>query len=375
MNTISKPLVINDTTLRDGEQSAGVAFSLSEKLAIARQLDAMGVTELEVGIPAMGKIECGGIRAVADLALSVRLMVWSRLSVDDIDACAGVGAHLIDISVPSSDQHLAFKLRRTREWLLEALPEHIRYALDSGLEVGVGAEDASRADPDFLARIAEVAQQAGARRIRFADTLGVLDPFGVLERIGNLKKRTDLEIEMHAHDDLGMATANTLAAVRAGATHVNTTVNGLGERAGNAPLEEVVLGLKQCYGIDSGIDLTGFSKLSAMVAQASGRPVPWQKSVVGEGVFTHESGIHIDGLLKHPDNYQGFDPKIVGRQHQFVLGKHSGRGGVRAVYQQLGQSVGESEASRLMDSIRDFVVATKRPPSENELMSLLEDVR
>ena len=112
-----------------------------------------------------------------------------------------------------------------------------------------------------------------------------------------------------------------------------------------------------------------------MVAQASGRPVPWQKSVVGEGVFTHESGIHIDGLLKHPDNYQGFDPKIVGRQHQFVLGKHSGRGGVRAVYQQLGQSVGESEASRLMDSIRDFVVATKRPPSENELMSLLEDVR
>lgn len=374
MNIISKPVVINDTTLRDGEQSAGVAFSLSEKLAIARQLDAMGVPELEVGIPAMGRIECEGIRAVADLALSVRLMVWSRLSVNDIDACAGVGAHLIDISVPSSDQHLAFKLRRTREWLLTALPEHIRYALDAGLEVGVGAEDASRADPDFLAQIAEVAQHAGARRIRFADTLGVLDPFGVMERVGNLKRRTDLEIEMHAHDDLGMATANTLAAVRAGATHVNTTVNGLGERAGNAPLEEVVLGLRQCYGIDSGIDLKGFLKLSAMVAQASGRPVPWQKSVVGEGVFTHESGIHIDGLLKHPDNYQGFDPKIVGRQHRFVLGKHSGRGGVRAVYQRLGRDIGESEASRLMDCIRDFVVAAKRPPSENELMSLLEAV-
>jgi homocitrate synthase NifV len=374
MEPAAHTITINDTTLRDGEQSAGVAFSLDEKLAIARELDALGVPEMEIGIPAMGEAERDGIRAVAALGLTARLMVWSRLDTRDIDACAGLGAHMIDISVPASDQHLRHKLRRDRDWLLAQIPAHVARARDAGLEVCIGGEDASRADPEFLRRIVETAQAAGARRFRFADTLGILEPFGVYAYIAALRAASDIEIEMHAHDDLGLATANTLAAARGGATHLNTTVNGLGERAGNAPLEEVVLGLERCHGITTGIELTGFLALSHRVARAAGRPVHWQKSVVGDGVFTHEAGIHLDGLLKNPANYQGFDPALVGRSHRLVLGKHSGTRAVQTVMTRLGVELGAVEAQRLLGAIRAFVTGAKRSPTDDDLHRLRREL-
>ncbi|MBV8872678.1 MAG: homocitrate synthase [Metakosakonia sp.] len=367
-------VLINDTTLRDGEQSPGVAFRASEKVAIAEALFAAGVTALEVGTPAMGDEERTRIQLVRRHLPDATLMSWCRMNAGDIRQSADLGMDWVDISIPASDKLRQYKLREPLAVLLDRLESFIGMARTLGLAVCVGCEDASRADDDTLRQIARVAQRAGALRLRFADTLGLLDPFATDASIRSLRSYWNGDIEMHAHNDLGLATANTLAAIRAGATSVNTTVLGLGERAGNAALETVALGVHRCLALESGVDFSQLPALCQKVAEAAQRPIDAQQPLVGEQVFTHESGVHVAALLQDRESYQAIDPALMGREYRLVLGKHSGRQAVDGVFARMGYPLNALQIDVLLPAIRRFAESWKRTPKDYELIAIYDEL-
>ena len=363
-------IVIDDTTLRDGEQTAGVVFSLEEKIRIARMLDEIGVGEIECGIPAMGADEQASVKALVDLSLDARLITWNRAVASDIQASIDSGVKAVDISLSVSDIHIKHKLRKDRFWVKEQLKRTLDFAKTHDLYVSVGGEDSSRADLDFLVELMTISQDLGADRFRFCDTLGILDPFATYDKVRYLVERSDLDLEVHTHNDLGMATANAIAGIRAGARFVNTTVNGLGERAGNAALEEVVMALKHACHVDLPIATGRFVELSKLVGEASCRPVPEWKAVVGEKVFSHESGLHADGVIKYPGNYEGFDPAEVGLSRHMVIGKHSGRHGLQDRLRSLGIHLELLEADTFLAKVRNIAQLKKCPLSDKDLVRL-----
>lgn len=368
-----RKIIIVDTTLRDGEQTAGVVFANHEKVRIARMLDELGVQQIEAGVAIMGGDEEKAIREICQSGLKASIMGWNRPVIKDIEASIACGVDAVAISISTSDIHIEHKLRATREWVLEQMVQACIFAKKEGMYVSVNAEDASRSDMDFLIQFARAAKEAGADRLRYCDTVGILEPFTTYEKVKTIIDQTGLEVEMHTHNDFGMATANALAGVRAGANYIGVTVCGLGERAGNAPLEEIVMALKHLFNYDLGFKTEMLVEAAEYVSRASARNLPIWKAIVGSNMFAHESGIHADGALKHPGTYEAFAPEEVGLQRQIVIGKHSGGAALRSKFGEFGIQLTKHQAAELLPVIRSTAVALKRSLFEKELMYIYED--
>ena len=371
-----RKIYIVDTTLRDGEQTAGVVFANEEKLIIADMLSELGVDQLEVGIPTMGGDEKEAIKQIVKRNNGRKsIMAWNRAVISDIDESIDCGVDAVAISVSVSDIHIKHKLKTSREWVLENMIKSVEFAKKNGLYVSVNGEDASRADNEFLIEFIDEAKKAGADRFRYCDTVGIMEPFSIRKNIEELYKRTGFDIEMHTHNDFGMATANAIAGILGGASHVGLTVNGLGERAGNAALEEVLMALIYVYGYKADVNTKMFREVSEYVAQASGRKLPIWKAIVGDNMFAHESGIHADGAIKNPKNYEAFDPDVIGLQRQIVIGKHSGKAGIINKFKEYNIELNDEEARGILEMVRAASVRLKRTLFDKELVKLYQEYK
>lgn len=371
-----RKIYIVDTTLRDGEQTAGVVFANEEKLIIADMLSELGVDQLEVGIPTMGGDEKEAIKQIVKRNNGRKsIMAWNRAVISDIDESIDCGVDAVAISVSVSDIHIKHKLKTSREWVLENMIKSVEFAKKNGLYVSVNGEDASRADNEFLIEFIDEAKKAGADRFRYCDTVGIMEPFSIRKNIEELYKRTGFDIEMHTHNDFGMATANAIAGILGGASHVGLTVNGLGERAGNAALEEVLMALIYVYGYKADVNTKMFREVSEYVAQASGRKLPIWKAIVGDNMFAHESGIHADGAIKNPKNYEAFDPDVIGLQRQIVIGKHSGKAGIINKFKEYNIELNDEEARGILEMVRVASVRLKRTLFDKELVKLYQEYK
>ncbi|HWP97109.1 MAG TPA: homocitrate synthase [Syntrophomonadaceae bacterium] len=365
---------IVDTTLRDGEQTAGVVFANEEKIKIAKYLDKVGISQIEAGVPVMGGQEKACIKEIVRLGLNASIMAWNRAVISDLKESVDCGVDAVAISISTSDIHIEHKLQTTRQKVIDMMSDAVKFAKDNDLYVSVNAEDASRSDLEFLTEFALVAKHCGANRLRFCDTVGTLTPLATFRLIRTLIDATGLDVEMHTHNDFGMATANALSGVYAGANHVGVTINGLGERAGNACLQEVIMGLKYLMNVDMPYQTSIFREVAEYVAQASGRILPVCKPIVGSNIFAHESGIHGDGVLKNPLTYEVFTPEEVGLERQIVIGKHSGTAAICSKFvKEYGFGLNEEEARGLLPLVRDLSIKLKRSLFDKELMYLFEE--
>jgi homocitrate synthase NifV len=369
-------IILEDTTLRDGEQAAGVAFSKEAKIDIYKALIEAGVKWLEIGIPAMGGTELETIKTIKEMADSdgVVALAWNRGILEDISYSISLGFKAIHIGLPTSNIHLKDSINKDRKWLLNKAQELIKFAKDKDVFVSISAEDVGRTEVSFLQEYACIVQEAGADRLRLSDTIGILNPERYQNIINNVKKVSTIDLQCHAHNDFGLAVANTIAALEAGVKYFHVTVNGFGERAGMPDFAQVVLVLNKFYKIDLGINLEKLTNLAKLVAKYTKTPLyPWQP-IVGSNVFAHESGIHAKGTIKNSETFEPFSPELVGGKRKIILGKHSGKNAIKFRLEQLEKEVNEDLLAECLTKVREKSMHQGSSISDNELLDIYKFV-
>jgi homocitrate synthase NifV len=368
-------IILEDTTLRDGEQAPGVVFDPQTKLEIFRLLQRAGVKWIEAGIPAMAGDEEHALRLMLDEAApDMMVFAWNRGVRSDIEQSLALGFRAVHIGLPTSDIHLAKSIGKDRHWLLTTATGLVKRAKDSGAFVSISAEDVGRSDRAFVVEYAGVVREAGADRLRLSDTIGIMTSQRYGDMVESVARAVDIDIQCHAHNDLGLAVANTIAGLQAGARYFHVTVNGIGERAGMPDLAQCVMALRVQYGVDLGIELRELSGLAETVARASGQCLPPWQPVCGTNIFAHESGIHGRGTLQDQNTFEPFPPELVGGTRRLVIGKHSGRAILEHHLVQEGITPEVALLSECLTMVRSRAHRYRRALSPGELVQLYVDL-
>jgi isopropylmalate/citramalate/homocitrate synthase-like protein len=363
---------IFDTTLRDGEQTPGAALNPEKKLIIARQLDRLGVDAIEAGTPVTSKGEFEAMKAIVSEGLKAEIYGLARVARVDVDAVADTGAKYVHLFISTSDLHLKHMLHMTQEQAVQRSLEAIDYAKSRGLQVEFSAQDATRTEPEYLKKMFKSVEEAGVIRINVPDTVGIMTPSKIADLVRDLHSTLKVPISIHCHDDFGMAVANTLAGIEAGADQTHVTVNGLGERAGNASLEEAVIGLNLLYGRKTHVNTGLILQTSQLVSKLMGIPVQPNKAVVGDNAFTHVSGIHTHGLVEMPLTYESIPPEMVGARRRLTAGKHAGSHGIRAELEDMGIYPDDAQLKAIVANVK--TLGDKgRTVTDSELLSIARE--
>ena len=357
-----------DETLRDGEQTPGVVLTREEKIELAKALDEIGVSVIVAGFPINCEIEAQTIRTIAREGLTAKIGAVARGLKQDVDECLRCETDEIVIFIPASDIHIQYKLKKTRDQVIEMIEDTVQYASDHVITNFV-AEDATRADINFLIHCLKAAQESGASRVVIADTVGCMYPPRMKSLIETIKTHISIPLSCHCHNDLGLATANTLAAVEGGVTYPQVTINGYGERAGNAPMDEVVIGTEQLLNLKTGIKTEKLYDLAQLAEKYIMIPIPQQQPLTGKKAFTHEAGIHIHGILRQKQTYELLNPETLNRKTHFVIGKHTGDAMMETKLTELNYTIDKDTRRRILNTITGYLEIHKSDQVEKFLLA------